>query len=190
MKTSMKGLRCVLFARGECRSEENDVKVQLQRMRQFARRHKLRVVGDVVLERSAISLEATETMQDLLRRKALHDDFDAVLTTDLSRLSRGGISHTAKLLLEFANAGLKIVTLDGGMINDGLFTTFCVRITKKRKDWLRRNGNKNKTAHEVHDSSDDGRREQGVRHSPEVMDQGGDRKGTDNKENKCSSRKV
>lgn len=129
MTASIKGRRCILFARGADDQTHSSIKRQKKRLRDFAHRRELHVVDDVTLKNiSALSRETTTAVDALLARKEQKDDFDLLVIPDLSRISRGGICHTMQVVRRLTDAGVSVATLDNGLIDQSLFRAFRVRV--------------------------------------------------------------
>lgn len=170
MHASLKGLRTILFARGVQTNDDNAVERQLAEMRRLARRWKLSVVDIVTLENvSALSRETATAVERLLIRKLRDDDFDLLVTPDLTRLSRGNPVHTVRLIYRLASAGIRVVTRDGCLIDESGVTTWQV---PKKKDRVRRHGKEKEAARAVHTPSHDGRREREVPEDTENVAEG------------------
>ncbi len=177
MQKAVTGRRCILFARGGNDNQyQNSILRQITQMRDFARRRKLRVVDEVrLMNTSAISPATAEALEALLARKAKHEDFDLLLTADLSRMSRGGICHTMQSIMRFADAGVRVMTLDNGIIDEALFSTFRVRISGKKKGWIRRNAKQKKAHHLRREASHDSDGDGAVQGSSQPLPDGTDR---------------
>ncbi len=151
----------------------SNIAKQVERLRDFAQRSKLLVVDEVRLEnRSAQDAETRTALEALHTRKRDQNDFDVVVTSDLSRLSRDGFCHVMNLVTRFAKVGVGVLTLDLGLIDEALYSTFRGWKTKKTKDWVRRHAKKTKAGRADHLPGDDGRGEQEVSDGPQHMADG------------------
>src|SRR4051794_21763457 len=88
------GRRSIVFARGVVGPNENKIADQIKLARRFCRSQGLRVVGAMKLENCSANDRAIEAaLEALLARKDRQDDYDVLVTPDLSRLTRKGICH-------------------------------------------------------------------------------------------------
>src|SRR5581483_9446571 len=135
MNQNSKPKRCVLFARCN-RDGNNSVQKQVKMMHAYSRQQRLHVVDVIQIKnQSAHGPEAAEALGQLCQRKTKHDDFDVLLTTDLSRLCRGPICRWIHLQKQLADAGVELVTLDHGHIDLRISITFHGGVPKKKKEW-------------------------------------------------------
>ena len=105
MKPKLYGRRCIGLSRTA--NEHANIQRQVEVLRQFASNEGMIFVGAVRL----IGVGGNDTekhIDDLIKRKVEDDDFDVLVLTDRSRLSRGGSNHGEWLLGRLREAGIEV----------------------------------------------------------------------------------
>ncbi len=109
MKTKP-AVRCIIFVRGPL-DGVNSIDCQARMLGEVAHRNHLTVVDTVRLENvSANSGDTASALERLLNRKRHDDDFETLLTSSVSCLTRRGLRHGAEVVRQFEQAGIDIVT--------------------------------------------------------------------------------
>jgi hypothetical protein len=96
---------------------KKSLKQQQDWLREFARLNGMEYVTDM---REAVSASQTKRRPDLDRifeRKRMFNDFDTLIVQDLSRLTRGGVTHGLELFFKFKALGIRLVSLVDGLID-------------------------------------------------------------------------
>lgn len=105
------GKRYINWARCSTDSQaETSIPDQLRLLTAFADRAGMIHVDNVVLDGVTGSVPgARDDVADLVRRKLERDDFDVVLLQDMSRLTRSGYEHAAKIEYDLRAVGVEVV---------------------------------------------------------------------------------
>lgn len=149
-KKSNKGCRSIVFARGVAGENRNAVRDQIEKARRFCRSRGMKVVDSVRLGNLSASDPATEeALESLLARKARKSDYEVLVTSVLSRLTRKGVCHAASILSRFQKAGIRIMTLDCGEVDPAIFETIKYHAPRKTKVLVRPHVKEKATDHQV-----------------------------------------
>lgn len=90
---------------------ETSIADQLALLHAFARQHgMIHAGGDVELDGVSGSHPGARTdIEQVTQRKRTANDFDVLLVQDMSRLTRGGVEHGAKLEFDVAAVGVELI---------------------------------------------------------------------------------
>jgi hypothetical protein len=169
--------KAVLFARSN--NGATAIREQVKLLRDYAAANEIKVVGQVTLPHcSANDYEVEANLTALLGRRRGRSNFGMIIITDLSRLSRRGITHGMHLIKRLSDAGVSVVTPDLGVVTDVLWNSF-PRLNRGWARTRRRNSNLNRKEPIPRDSKDPdvehlhpddaGRRTETLRSRPEAL---------------------
>jgi DNA invertase Pin-like site-specific DNA recombinase len=97
--------RCVIFARGNMESVER----QLRSLKEYAEDHQFKVIGNLCVLGSANAAATGTAIESIVKRKKKSDDFDVLVISDLSRLTRASVPQAAALMNRIADAGITVM---------------------------------------------------------------------------------
>jgi hypothetical protein len=118
MRQTGKNRRCVLFVRGATANS------QLKKLRRLARARRMGIVDEVCLQDiSSTDSQLHDTIEGLIERKQMNDDFDVIVVTNLDRLGRGVLEGLARLM-NLRKAGINVLTLDGSFLDTSVPSIF------------------------------------------------------------------
>lgn len=118
-RTKLQNRRCIALVRCSTgKQSKNSFPQQQEWLKTFAEENGMVYVGDRMEARSASQTRKRPDLDYLFKRKDTKDDFDTVLVQDLSRLTRGGLKHGLRLFFKFEDAGIRVVSVIDGVIDD------------------------------------------------------------------------
>ena len=151
MQPQLDGRRCIIVVRGHTDGQENQLERQVEGLQRFAAQHGVKVVGNVkIANEQADTATVTAALSALLARKKASNDFNLVLLTDLSRLTRRGCCHGMHLVRLFEVLGVAVATPDTGIIGSSVYKSFRFRL-KRGHTRRREKSRKDRQPHEKKD---------------------------------------
>jgi hypothetical protein len=108
--------RCILLARTVGPDRDDAARTQVEMMCDYARQQNLVVAGIMYVPYTTATPEIERAIEVLLRRKAVANDFDTLVATELSRISRDSHRDMSSVM-RLAKAGIEVETLAQGPFN-------------------------------------------------------------------------
>ena len=104
------GRRYIALVRCSTKGQaDTSIDDQLTLLRAFGDAHGMKSVDDIRLAGVSGSLPgARHDLEELIERKRTRDDFDTLLVQDVSRLTRSGAQHGAKIEYDLSAAGVEV----------------------------------------------------------------------------------
>jgi hypothetical protein len=107
---------------------ETSIPDQLKLLDAFAAENGMISAGTVILDGVSGSKPGARTdIDEIINRKMEKDDFDILLLQDISRLTRGGAEHGAKVEFDLGAAGIDVVFASGS-VPEGDHASICKSI--------------------------------------------------------------
>ena len=180
MTNTLAGSRSIIVARGRDADGGDQLEQQVRELRAYARRVGIKVVDEVkVANEQANTPALMAALSALFERKKTQDDFNLILLTDLSRITRRGLCHGMHLVRLFEILGVAVATPDTAIIGTSVFNCFHFRSKRWRVRRPERSGKdrqprEEKDQVERNDAPPDARR--GVEHGADGVGLGNDQK--------------
>src|SRR5687768_2382967 len=104
-----RGMRYIRIVRCSTKGQaDTSIDDQLALLDVFAREHQMVHVDDLRLEGLSVSMPR-QFIDQLIERKKIRNDFDAILLQDITRLTRSGSKNGAKLEYELEAASIEVI---------------------------------------------------------------------------------